>query len=230
MYRALADQLARQGCDVLRFDYHGTGDSPGEEGEQSLATMTEDALAAHDLLLDECPGQPVHWFGLGLGANVALRATARTRIAPAHLVLWEPVLDGEAYLDDLRAAHRAELARELGYSWSQLVRSGREAEPTLPGEVLGFEYGTALVDEIRALGPLPLAAAARRGSAVTCVVGADEVAAVDALMEQAPAARVRIKAAETRVDWKSTEALGSAIAPRDVALTVLATLQPGAGA
>jgi pimeloyl-ACP methyl ester carboxylesterase len=186
--------------------------------------MIDDTLAAHELLLDAYPGQPVHWFGLALGANIALRAAARARVPPAHLVLWEPVLDGAAYLAALLEAHRSELARELGYSWAQLVRSGRETEPALPGEVLGFEYGAQLVEEIRALGPLPLAAAARRGTAVTCVVGADQVAAVDALLARAQTPRVAIKAAETLVNWKSTEALGSAIAPRDVAQTVLATL------
>jgi uncharacterized protein len=158
MYRVLADRLAREGTPVLAFDYHGTGDSPGEEGDQTLRGWTEDIEAAHALLQDEAGG-PVHWFAMGLACQMALRAAARIEQPPAHLVLWEPVFDGKTYLDAMFAAHRDELAYEYQQTWAQLIRQGRATEPAVPGDVLGFELGQALVDEIRLLQHLPLAPA-----------------------------------------------------------------------
>lgn len=221
MYRALSERLAREGCDVLRFDYHGTGDSPGEEGPQSIAQWAGDMMAAHELLQGEEPQRAVHWFGMGLGANIALRAAARVRQAPRHLVLWEPVLDGARYIEALLASHRSELARELGLEWPLLLRRGREREPALPGVVLGFHVGEKLTDELRHLRELPLAAAARRGVRLVCAVHEEDHALLDGLLDRK---HLLLHTLENRTNWMSTEALGTALVPQEVPRTLLATL------
>lgn len=123
-FRVLSERLSRESCDVLRFDYHGTGDSPGEEQDQSLAGWAKDLLAAHEQLE---PGSavPVNWFGMGLGATLALRAAEHAITPPRHLVLWEPVLDGASYVQALLSAHREELAREFGHPWGACCVSAR---------------------------------------------------------------------------------------------------------
>ncbi|HWP20993.1 MAG TPA: alpha/beta fold hydrolase [Burkholderiaceae bacterium] len=224
MFRALADRLAREGCTVLRFDYHGTGDSPGDEGMQSMALWAEDLLAAHELLLREDPQCPVHWFGMGLGGNIAARAAARATVAPRHAVLWEPVLDGQGYMRDLLASHRSELSRELGLEWHQVLRRKREEEPSLPGVVLGFHVGAPLTEELRQLKELPLSPAARRGVKLTCAVTKDQQEAMHIAQKHLGEA-LRLHVVETRTNWMSTEALGTAIVPQDVPRTLLATLQ-----
>ncbi|MCM5680344.1 alpha/beta hydrolase [Schlegelella sp. S2-27] len=221
MFRALSDRLAREGCDVLRFDYHGTGDSAGDEGQQSIERWTEDVIAAHEVLCEAASQRPVHWFGMGLGANMAARAAGRARIAPSHAVLWEPVLNGQEYLDALLSSHRSELSRELGLEWNQLRQRGREQEPSLPGVVLGFEVGEALFGELQRLEALPLHAAARRGVKLTCAVHAQQREA----LQKALGSAVRLHTVETRTNWMSTEALGTAIVPQDVPRILLETLQ-----
>ncbi len=223
MYRALADRLAREGCDVLRFDYHGTGDSPGEEGDQSLAGFVDDTLGAHAEL--EADGAPVLWFGMGLGAMIALRAAARAKVAPRHVVLWEPVHDGKAYLRTLLDAHRAELAREFNQPWEQLLAARKVDEPRVPGDVLGFEIGAVLTAELEKLDELPVAAALRRGVRVTCAVHAEAMPRFAALADN-PA--FSLHEVETRTDWMSSQAMGTAIVPRDVPPTLLRALEDGA--
>lgn len=220
MYRALSDRLAREGCDVLRFDYHGTGDSPGDEGEQWMDAWIDDLLHAHQLLVDESPSRPVHWFGMALGASLGARAAMRARIPPRHLVLWEPVLDGSVYLQALLDAHRQELSRELGLPWEQIVGRGREPEPELPGTVLGFDFNPRLVDELRGLQSLPLTALARKGTRLTCGVQAEHLQTLRHQLSDA----ARLHAVEQRTNWMSTEAVGTAIVPQEVTRTLLETL------
>ncbi|WP_170162309.1 alpha/beta fold hydrolase [Caldimonas tepidiphila] len=222
MYRAISDRLAREGCDVLRFDYHGSGDSAGDESAQSLSLWVEDTMAAHELLLAEDPQRAVHWFGLGLGANIALRAAARARRVPRHLVLWDPVLDGPRYMQALCDSHRTELSRELGLEWHQLVRRGREREPALPGTVLGFPFGEKLCEELRHLRELPLAAAARRGVRLSCAVPEDDRPRLEGALD---ASRLTLHSLETRTNWMSTEAMGTAIVPQEVMRSLLSTLE-----
>jgi pimeloyl-ACP methyl ester carboxylesterase len=96
--RLLAQRLAAAGCDVLRFDYYGTGDSAGEDHEFDPDGAVDDALSAIEEAQDLGKARKVTLVGLRDGAGVALRAAAA---APAvdRLVLWDPVDDafeGEA--------------------------------------------------------------------------------------------------------------------------------------
>ncbi len=219
MFRVLSERLARQGCDVLRFDYHGTADSPGEEQDQSLSDWVEDILAAHTQLLANSKG-PVRWFGMGLGANLALRASARTATAPSHVVLWEPVTNGPDYLQSLYEGHRAELSREFGYHWDQLLQQGRVSEPQAPGDVLGFAMGPSLVAELAQIQELPVAPALRRGMTLTCALHAEQLQALPPISSD----RLHLHTVETRTNWLSSQALGTAIVPPDALRLMLAAL------
>lgn len=220
IYRAVSDRLAREGCTVLAVDQHGCGDSPGELDEQSIADWTEDTLAAHAQLCADAPGQPLHWFAMGLGANVAAAAALRAQPVPACVVLWEPVLSGPAYLERLMVVHRQELAREMGLEWHQLIARGREVEPRLPGSVLGFTVGSRLHAELSRLEELPLARLFGRGIKVRLVVQEAQRAQFAALDDP----RFAAQNVENVTNWMSTEAFGTAIVPQDVPRTLLATL------
>lgn len=212
MYRVIADRLAREGSRVLSFDYHGTGDSPGEEAEQSLSDWSRDIEAAHRLLVAES-GAPVRWFAMGLACHAALRAAAQLQDPPAQLVLWEPVLDGPAYLERLFASHREEIEHEYHYRWDRLLRQGRAVEPTIPGDVLGFAVGPAFAAELLQLPALPLAPALRRGVRVTCGLHGEQEAALAAVPG---AAQVQLRRIESRTNWMLSQAMGSAIVPPEV--------------
>jgi pimeloyl-ACP methyl ester carboxylesterase len=220
IYRALSDRLARAGCTVLTFDMHGCGDSPGELAEQSLASWADDVLAADRQLRIDAPGVPIHWFGMGLGASIAAGAALGVDPAPNCLVIWEPVLDGSAYLQRLLSMHRAELAREMQRDWVELVTRGGESEPVLPGSVLGFTVGKRLHEELLVLRNLPLAAVCRRGTRLVVALQQQERLALDV----SDIAGVALHTVETPTNWMSIEARGTAIVPQELTRIVLATL------
>lgn len=222
VFRVLSERLAREGGEVLRFDYHGTGDSPGDEAQQSLQGWVEDTLAAHESLTDT-PGAntPINWFGMGLGANIALHAALRAPTPPTHLVLWEPIHSASSYVQALLDGHRAELSREFGHPWARLIESGKVTEPTLPGDVLGFEVGAQLANDLQHLQNLPLAAAVRRGIHVICCVH-DEHRAALAAPPEGP--QFKLVSVTDRINWMSSQAMGTTIVPPDLPRTLLSTL------
>lgn len=220
IYRVVGERLARERCESLRFDYHGTGDSPGNEEDQSLSGWLEDTLAAHEQLQNGAD-VPVIWFGMGLGATLALRAALRARKPPTQLVLWEPVLDGPTYVRQLMDGHQRELVRMFRVPWERLLDSGKAVEPGLPGDVLGFHVGQQLADELQNLRDVQIAPALRRGVRVLCAVP-NEQRGQFADLTGHPEFHMHNIGQIT--DWMSSQAMGTAIVPPDLLRAVLSTL------
>jgi len=100
--RHLADALAAGGFSVLRFDYHGTGDSAGsEEDPDRVAVWLANIRDAHDWLRQQLGCQRVSSIGLRLGA--ALAAQAAGELPVDNLLLWVPVVKGRSYVREMRA-------------------------------------------------------------------------------------------------------------------------------
>lgn len=220
MYRVISERLSREGCEVWRFDYHGTGDSPGEELDQTLKAWQKDVLTVHAHVQSQSNG-PVHWFGMGLGANLALKAANRAKTPPKAVVAWEPVLNGPSYIQALLNGHRDELAREFGYTWAQLKQQDRAWEPQLPGDVLGFDYGPTLTQELQHIESLPLAPALRRGVQVICAVQAEDRANLEGHLSSR---HLHWHSVEAKTDWMSSQAMGAAIVPSDAIRILLEAL------
>lgn len=225
-YRALANRLASDGCPTLSFDYHGTGESPGESRDQTLQAWQRDIAVADTYLRERTGVARCHWFGLGLGAALACGA-ALDRIAasdrPAHLVLWEPVEDGREYGRSMCAKHRGEMERWFRARWSVIQRDFGEPEPTLPGVVLGCEIGPALAAELQNLDGLPIEKLLAAGVRIT----AGRAAGAPPWPE---AARLNTIAIDQAVDWMTSHApdgeeyRGAAIVPNDAILAARETL------
>jgi exosortase A-associated hydrolase 2 len=132
MAAASARALAAQGIAVLQIDLHGCGDSAGllqEARWEGWLDDLGDALA----WLEEASGQAPGLWGLRLGALLALAHATQRAPAPARLLLWQPVLDGRRYLDQLLRLH---LAGDLvhggaGGRSSAALRAALEAGQTL---------------------------------------------------------------------------------------------------
>ncbi len=109
VFVSCARALAAQGHAVLRFDYVGAGDSSGMSADTSLESHRADLQAALGTLDQRVPGiRQIGLIGLRLGAtfaallaelNAERQLSARLRGAP--LVLWDPILDGDAYFQEL---------------------------------------------------------------------------------------------------------------------------------
>jgi pimeloyl-ACP methyl ester carboxylesterase len=98
--RHLARQLAARGFHALRFDYTGTGDSAGDESDAGQERWLADIGLAIDELKDVGRVAQVGLVGMRYGAALAAQAAA-ARKDVNRLVLWDPVFDGPAYLEQL---------------------------------------------------------------------------------------------------------------------------------
>lgn len=216
MYRVLADRLSRAGIHVLRFDYLGTGDAAGDDTDGNLEVWRDDVLTAHQELQRRAMGAPVAWVGARLGATLAALAAVQAPGLAARLVLWEPVVDGAAYLEALARQHRAALLSSYG-----LVPKAYQRVPE--NEAMGFAMSDTLVSGLRGLA-LPAFAGLRPRDLNLIAPATDRRAA--ALAEQCRAegaAAVTLQAFDHRFDWASEEALNTALVPQE-AVKLLATL------
>lgn len=99
-FRQLNTLLNRSGLHVLRFDYSCTGDSGGAGEEADFDQWVEDVDWAIDELLDTAELDELDVIGLRWGATLATLA-ARERDEVRHLVLWDPVVDGSTYFEEV---------------------------------------------------------------------------------------------------------------------------------
>lgn len=99
--RHLATRLSMSGYHTLRFDYFGTGDSDGEPSHSDLAGCESDLQAALETLQDIAGVGRVSLIGLRAGACVAASAALRRPEDVDGLVLWDPIVSGEAYVREL---------------------------------------------------------------------------------------------------------------------------------
>ena len=100
-FRQLASMLSRQGLPTMRFDYYGTGDSYGESNEIALSVWQENIQLAIDELKSMVGCSQIYLVGLRLGAAIAAKVSA-VRTDVKRLVLWDPIIQGEAYLEEIK--------------------------------------------------------------------------------------------------------------------------------
>ena len=99
-YVHLARLLAEHGHAVLRFEYMGHGDSSGAYEDATVETRVADTLAAAAVLRQRSGHPAPMLLGERLGAAIALEAASQDPGIDT-LMLWEPVLDVDAYLRNL---------------------------------------------------------------------------------------------------------------------------------
>jgi pimeloyl-ACP methyl ester carboxylesterase len=123
--RQLAISLAENGYPVLRFDYRGTGDSFGDIGDVSMSDWLEDTDLALREGLELSGSSKVRLLGVRAGALVACRFAGRCKDIE-RVILWDPVLDGPAYLESLRHIQTQILERDLDLSPSERRETAHE--------------------------------------------------------------------------------------------------------
>jgi len=128
----LAVLLSRAGFHVLRFDYFGCGDSEGEFEQGSVIQWTKDIIAAVEEVQNRSGRTRVLLIGLRMGATLALQAAANCNYIDG-IILWEPVLSGERYLQEL-----AERQRDFQYAWRHKIKPAKGLKEGTYEEFLGF--------------------------------------------------------------------------------------------
>lgn len=99
--RQLCFLLSAVGFHVLKFDYFAVGDSAGSSEEGSVEQWKNDVWTAYNELKDMSGAKIVSIIGLRLGAALAAEAITDGMILK-DIVLWDPVILGKNYMDDLR--------------------------------------------------------------------------------------------------------------------------------
>jgi len=138
-----ARALAALGVGVLQIDLHGSGDSSGEFGDARWEGWKRDVDAACAWLRERLGRAPGLW-GLRLGALLALDYAAKAEATPPRLLLWQPVTNGTAFLNQfLRLRIAADLLQEGANNGGTKALRASLAQGK-PVEIAGYELAPAL--------------------------------------------------------------------------------------
>ena len=216
-FRVLATQLERLGYSTLRFDYTGTGDSLGDSEDATIEGWLADIGEAAEHLRRTTGIAKISLVGLRFGATLAALATARGVLRARHLVLWDPIVDGRAYLAELGAQHEAYMRDEIGPTWTD--RRGVRQDGS-PMEALGAPISAALAAELAAI---DLGTATPAMDACT-VIQTRPAPGADRLRTRMPPGAQWIEIADDTA-WNSDAALNAMIVPMEIVKTVIARIE-----
>ena len=137
-----ARALAAAGYAVLQPDLTGCGDSGGDFGDADWDIWQQDAQLALTWLSQHCDG-PLSLWGLRLGGSLATQL-AQQRADIERLILWQPVVNGELFLNQFLRIKLASEMLSAGHAQSDLkqLRARLESEETI--EIGGYSLAPAL--------------------------------------------------------------------------------------
>jgi len=148
-FRTLANQLCRAGFPVLRFDYFGCGDSSGDADQFSIRQCQESIETAATFLRERTHCVDLLLIGRRIGATLAtIHAQADTEVS--GLVLWDPVVHGNSYLEGLEAAHSTYTSTARGRYLGPLGDTPSTPSNS-PKEFLGLALSESTIHEIEAI-------------------------------------------------------------------------------
>jgi hypothetical protein len=211
LYRLLAEDLAQAGTAALRFDYFGTGDSLGEDEDGQMDRWVNDLRLAHAELLRRSRARQLSWVCARLAGVIAARASVDLTPPPHRIGLWAPVVSGEAYLNELRAAH----ARAL----QPLLQVGAPppnevpANPATDTELLGFGLHPDLPAQLARVGAADYRAL-RASEAVVLTHEPDTMPEDLAQALNGAGIAAVHQSVPVHFDWTSEEAVNTALVPQ----------------
>lgn len=214
LFSVLADRLARSGISVLRLDYHGTGDSPGDDADGEFDGWRRDVCTAHEELRRRTGAARIVWFGARLGASLAVLAARSGRCDPARLVLWDPIVSGRDYLQSLRKRHVEAMERSFCIpdpAWRKQLATNPHA---FTDELLGFAVSPTLLLQLRNLDADALALTALHD---TIVLADDDDAKVRHWRDLQTARAMALKHSSFRhsLQWTSEPQPDATLVPAD---------------
>ena len=154
-------RLAAAGYAVLQIDLFGCGDSSGDFAEARWEVWKQDLQIAIAWLKSRVDG-PLGLWGLRLGAMLAADVARDPAMGIDHLLLWQPVINGEQFLTQFL---RLRLASEMLADGA--AQTGvRDLRETLRGggslEIAGYDLHPRLAAELDALSLADLVPAVKR--------------------------------------------------------------------
>jgi len=142
-FRQLAVGLSRVGFPVLRFDFTGCGDSEGDCDQWRIHQWKTDIESGIAELKTRGEVKKICLIGLRLGATLA-RMVGINREDIEGMVLWDPVINGMDYVEELKSRHHKHLVR-YGSVPKNLTLENKDQE------VLGFTITTNFLTDLQAI-------------------------------------------------------------------------------
>jgi len=141
-----ARRLAAEGYAVLQLDLTGCGDSGGDFADATWNIWLDDARCAQAWLSAKTSG-PIKLWGLRTGASLAV-GLASTLSGIEQLLLWQPVINGEQYLNQFL---RIKLASEMlsqgqAQNGTKMLRANLDAGQSI--EVGGYLLNATLANDL----------------------------------------------------------------------------------
>jgi pimeloyl-ACP methyl ester carboxylesterase len=132
-WHALAAMLAAAGVPVLRFDYHGTGDSLGcDRDPHRVDAWLHSIHAAARFMREQAGIETIALVGIRLGATLA--ALAAAEIGAERIVVLAPVISGRSYIREMQAR-----SNMLASMWRLSDASARRGEIASDGFIITAE-------------------------------------------------------------------------------------------
>lgn len=200
----LCDRFAADGYHCLRFDYHGTGDSAGASGEGNAEEWVANTRAAAAELRELSGADSVCLVGVRLGAAIAMLAAA-AEPAVSGVVLWDPVVRGDDYIDSLEALHSAFIHDTDRFPEAARLAAGAD-------ELVGMICPPGMRESIRHIDLTALPRIPASFVSIIASAHADETKRLQESLE-AHGTTCRYEIVNERVDWDALAQLGVVLTP-----------------
>lgn len=149
MVSLFAQRAQAAGITTLVPDLYGTGDSEGDFGAATLETWAADLQRCLGWLVERC-AVPVSILAVRCG-SLLLDLLPADRRSGGHLVLWQPVVSGRAFVNQFLRLRLAGdlLSRGAGHADSAALR--QELQQAGRIEVAGYDVKRELLAGIEAV-------------------------------------------------------------------------------
>jgi pimeloyl-ACP methyl ester carboxylesterase len=211
-YHQLAVRLSQVGFPVLRFDLYGCGDSSGDSAEIAVQPWLTDITTAVEEIRRRSGVVRICVVGLRLGGTLSMMfGSGREDID--GMVLWDPVVNGKAYVAELKLLHGEMLRRAQ-------VQPKHGADETQT-EILGFPLTQELLTELESI---DLATMPQKPANHLLVIESREKAGERPLIEhlQQLGAHVTYRYLPYPQFWVWREDLGEVLVPHYVLQSIVA--------
>jgi hypothetical protein len=131
--------------------------------------------------------------------------------------MWDPIIDGAAYLSELADNHRAYMREELGEAWHARAHVREDATPT---EALGTPISGALAAELAAIDLANVAISATRCT----VISTKPAPGAERLRPHLARCAQWLELSDTTA-WNSDAALNAMVVPMSIVQAIVARIE-----
>jgi exosortase A-associated hydrolase 2 len=212
IFRQLAFRLSNIGFPVLRFDLYGCGDSSGDSQQGQIRQWLTDISTAVDEMRRRAGVTRICLIGLRLGGTLSMMAAVAQGDIDG-IVLWDAVVSGRAYAEELTAAHQKMLRTA-----HVKLKSGISDEKQT--EILGFPLTNTMLTDLERVDLLTIP---KKPANNILVIKSNEKASQERFMEHLKSMNTNVQYQHRPYPqfWVWVENFGRALMPQQILQSVV---------